>query len=152
MSGTIIHSKDLREDPFFEIAGIPGRLYLESFSFGDLDPLDHLRGKDWIELRLPERSPLRLVPDPKKQGSSLLLKNLDKYRGDRIIYDVSEKIGSCSIGADWKTDGRTVTSTIYLLFKCDLSLLRLFGVIDNEFKIEFGHLYRVGSFLTKRSW
>ncbi len=151
MSGKVIRSAWLREDPFFEIASMPGRLYLEAFAFGDFDnPLGHLSAGG-MDMRSPERSPLTLFPDPKKQGSSTLLRNLDRLRSSQIVYDVAAAFGSCSIGAEWKNGGSTETNTIYLFFKCDLTLLRLFGA-NNQFKVDFERVHRVGEFLTKRSW
>lgn len=151
MSGKVIRSAWLREDPFLEIAGMPGRLYLEAFAFGDFDnPLGHL-SPGGMDMRSPERSPLTLFPDPKRQGSSTLLRNLDKLRSDQIVYDVAAAFGSCSILAEWKNRGHIETTKIYAFFKCDFSKLRLFGV-GNSFKVEFGSHQKVGDFLTKRSW
>ena len=149
---TIIHSKYLREKPFFELMGMPGRLYLESFAFGDIDnPFDHLGTGGGFDLRAPERSPLTLFPDSAREGRSTLLRSLENLRSDRVAYPVVEQIGACSIGAEFKTDRGIVTTTIYLFYKCDLHLLRLFGA-NHRFQIEFGQVHKVGSFLTTRSW
>ena len=158
MSGKVIRSSWLRETPFFEIAGVPGRLYLEAFAFGDIDKLPPDPFANGNFDRLPAdlglggpnlRSPLTLFPDAKK--SNTLLTNLDKLRSSAIVYDVATAIASCSIRADWKNGARTETTTKYLFFKCTfLNNLRLFGV--NGFKVEFGTHQRGESFLTKRSW
>ncbi len=149
MSGKVIKSSSLGEDPFFEIAGMPGRMYLEAFAFGDLDnPLEHLNGDGFM--RSPERSPLTLFPDPKRQGSSTLLRTLERSRSSAIVYDVAGAIGSCHLGAEWKHGARTETHTIYLFFKCDFRTLRLFGA-SNLFVVNFGQIQRVGTFL-KKGW
>ena len=150
MSGNVIKSSWLREDPFFEIAGMPGRMYLEAFAFGDSDnPLDHL-SVGGFDMRTRERSPLTLFPDPKRQGASTLLRTLERSRGSAVVYDVAEAIGSCHIGAEWKNGGRIETNTFYLFFKCDFRTLRIFGA-SNLFVVNFGQIQRVGTYLTKRS-
>lgn len=147
----VVKSSWLREDPFFEISGMSGRLYLESFAFGEVENPINLLGAGGGSVGLTEESPLTLVPDSARKGSSSLLRHLNRFRSDPIVYDVAEKIGTCSIGAEWKNGGRVVTTTVYLFFKCDLARLRLFGAGD-IFRIEFGRLQRVVGFLTKRSW
>ena len=145
--GRFIHSKYLRETPFFEISGLPGRLYLESFAFGD-ESLDHSN----LGFNLQsEESPLTLLPDPKKEGTSILLRTLDQSRSNSNVYNVVEKIGACSIGAEFKGSDRIITTTIYLFFECDLTRLRLFGA-NHKFQIEFKQIHRVGGFVTRRSW
>jgi hypothetical protein len=143
----IIYSAQLREDPFFEVAGLPGRLFLESFYFGDPDgPANYA----WSNIR--EISPITFYPDRKRQGSSSLLRNLDNLRADTIINPVVEAIGICSIGAAFKGD-KDIETTIYMFFECYLS--KLFGSeLKNEgfLKIEFGYCQRLGTFVTKNSW
>ena len=148
---TTIHRKQLRETPFFDISGLQGRLYLEAFSLGEDDPLDQFRSGGNFDLRDLEQSPLTLVPDPAKAGTSILLRTLRKFRSDSTVYPALERIDTCSIGTEWQGEHGIETTTIFLFFKCDLSRLRRFGAND-RFQIDFGHLQRVGAFLSKQSW
>ena len=149
----IIHGEHLRENLFFEIAGLPGRLYLEAFALGIRPPLIvrpfRNINQQLSEFQKADDGPLTLYPDERKLKSSTLLKTRDSLVNP-VVKAAADGIATCSIGGEAKDGSAT---TFYQFFRCDLSGFWTQASPSHLMKVAFRQHHRTGAaFLTKNSW